>query len=249
MRVVVAGSDAGRLTPLVREIGFELDDAAPEVVISYGGDGTLLGAERDWPGVPKLAIRHASTCRKCSDHEDAVVLQRLARSELSRDVLIKVAAEAKGRRLLGLNEVCLDKAIPTSAVRYRVWIDDVPYSNEIVGDGLIVATPFGSSAYYRSITRSIFRLGIGVAFNNSTEQVDHLVLRDDERLRIVITRGPAVLCADNAPDPVRLSEGNEVEVGKAEESAVLLGIDTLLCNTCRRADGLPFNRLGGLRCL
>jgi len=246
MRIALAGQDAAELMPIVEKIGFDLDEADPEVVVTYGGDGTLLGAERKWPGVPKLAIRHNRVCHKCAYHEDEAVLTRLAAGAVSRTVLMKLEAEAKGRRLLALNDITLHKAIPTSGVRYRVWINDEAYSNEIVADGLAVATPFGSTAYYRSITRGFFRVGIGVAFNNSTEQVDHLVLREEDRLRLVVTRGPALLCADNSPDPVELDRGDEAKIGKADESAVLLAADTLLCNRCRRPEGTPFNRLGGL---
>jgi len=249
MRVALAGQDASDLLPLIRKTGLEIVEAKPDVVISYGGDGTLLGAERQWPGVPKLAMRHALACRKCPEHEDAAVLERLARSDVSQTGLIKLAGITKDDRLLAINDIVLHKAVATSGVRYRVWINDEAYSNEIVGDGLVVSTPFGSSAYYRSITHSFFREGIGVAFNNSTEQVDHLVLRETERLRLVVTRGPALLCADNAPEPVEMEEGDEATVAKAEETAVLLAGETLFCNRCRRPDGTRFNRLGGLMSL
>jgi len=246
MKVALAGRDTADLLPLIQEVGLQVDEAHPDAVVSYGGDGTFLGAERRWPGVSKLAIRHSQTCHKCSDHDDVVVLGRLAKGDLSRTVLIKLAATTKDRRLLGLNDVTLNKVSPVTGVRYRVWINEQAYSGEIVGDGLVASTPFGSTAYYRSITRSFFRVGIGVAFNNSTEQVDHLILRETDRLRLVIRRGPAILCADNSPETVRLEEGDEAWIAKADETAILLGADILFCNRCLRADGQPFNRLGGL---
>jgi NAD+ kinase len=249
LRVALAGRDTAELLPLVSELDLRIDDKDPEVVISYGGDGTLLGAEYEWPGVPKLAIRHPRSCRKCPDHEDIVVLKRLAEGDFSRTVLMKMEAHVRGQRLVGINDITLNKVVPFWGVRYRVWINGEAYSGEIVGDGVVVSTPFGSSAYYRSISRSFFRVGIGVAFNNSTEQVDHLVLRETDRIRVQITRGPSLLCADNAPNPVQLVEGEEAEIGKAEETTVLLAADTLLCTRCRRADGTLFNRLGGLTSL
>ncbi len=249
MKVALAGRDAAELRPLLREVGLIEDGQSPDVVISYGGDGTLLGTVRDWPDVPKLAIRLGRTCVKCPDHQDERVLRCLAAGHVSRTALMTIAASAKGQRLLALNDITLNKMSPVAGVRYRVWINEEPYSGEIVGDGLVVSTPFGSTAYYRSITRSFFRVGIGVAFNNSTEQVDHLVLRESDRLRLVVTRGPALLCADNAPDAIQLREGDEAIVAKAEETTILLAAETLFCNRCRRPDGTPFNRLGGLMSL
>ena len=247
MRIALTGRDSAALLPLVREMGFQLDEVHPEAVVTYGGDGTFLMAEFQWPGIPKLAIRHDATSTKCPDHQNTLVLQRLAKGEVPRTRLIKLAGSAKGRRILAINDVTLNRTSPVMGVRYRVWINDEPYSGEIVGDGLVAATPFGSTAYYRSITRSFFRTGIGVAFNNSTEQVDHLMLRETDRLRLVVTRGPAVLCGDNSPLIIELKQGEEAAIAKAEESAALLAADTLFCKRCLRADGTPFNRLGGLQ--
>jgi len=249
MKVALAGRDHAELLPLIHELGLRVDTAHPDVVISYGGDGTFLGAEFQWPGIPKVAIRHGRACSKCPNHEDGIVLQKLARGDVSRTVLMKLAGIAKGQRLLGINDITLNKVSPVAGVRYRVWINEEPYSGEIVGDGLVAATPFGSTAYYRSITRSFSRLGIGVAFNNSTEQVDHLIVRESDRLRLIVTRGPAVLCADNAPVSIQLEEGDEAAITKADETAVLLAADTLSCSHCRHLDGTPFNRLGGLQSL
>jgi NAD+ kinase len=246
MKAAVAGADGERLLPLIRKIGFEINEDRPDVVIAYGGDGTLLGSERDWPTVPKIAIRHDDTTTKCPDHDNEKVLRRLANGEVSQTTLVKLEATAKGQRLLGINDIALHHHLPTSGVRFRVWINDQAYSGEIVGDGLVVSTPFGSTAYYRSITRSFFRSGIGIAFNNTTEQVDHLVLGEDERLRVVVTRGPAVLCADNSPLMIDMQEGDEVRVAMAPERTVLLEYETLLCNKCKRLDGVTYRRLGGL---
>lgn len=246
MKVALAGRDASTLIPLIHGMGLELNESDPDVVISYGGDGTLLGAEYQWPGIPKLALRHERACIKCKDHQDGAVLQHLARNKLSRIVLTKLAGVAKGQRLLALNDVTLNRTSPVAGVRYRVWINDQPYLDEIVGDGVVVSTIFGSTAYYRSITRSFFRVGIGVAFNNSTEQIDHLVLQETDRLRLAVTRGPARLCADNTPTSILLEEGDEAAIEKADETTSLLAPDTLFCTRCRRPDGTPFNRFLGL---
>jgi len=249
MKVALAGANGEHLMPLIERLGLTLDNREPDVVVSYGGDGTLLGAERDWPGVPKLAIRRGSAVIKCPDHQDVAVLERLARGDVSQTVLLKIEALAQGKRLLAINDIGLHHSVPTSGVRFRIRVNGEPYSGEVVGDGLVIATPFGSSAYYRSITRSFFRTGLGMAFNNTTEPLDHVVLHETDQVDLVVTRGPAVLVADNAPEVITLHEGEEARIAKAPEWTVLLAIDTLLCNRCRKPDGSPFNRLGGLTSL
>jgi NAD+ kinase len=223
-RVLVLGNQVEVIRRLVREAGLEDVSEDPQVILTYGGDGLLLGSEREWPGVPKLPLRNSRHGKKCEPHQIEEALERLIRGDLRRRTYFKIRAEALGQVRMALNDVLVHNSRPTSGVRYRVWIDDREFSDEIVGDGVVVATPFGSTGYYRSITRGIFRVGIGLAFNNSTEQMDHMVLGEDSVVRVRITRGPAMLAADNRPDPIPLDDDDEVTIRRAEESAVLLSL-------------------------
>ena len=221
-RILVLGNNVESIRRLVRNKGLVDVSEDPEVILTYGGDGLLLGSERQWPGVPKLPLRNSRHGKKCEPHQIEEALERLIQGDLRRRTHIKICAEAKGQVCVGLNDVLVHNSQPTSGVRYRVWIDEKEFSDEIVGDGVVVATPFGSTAYYRSITRGIFRVGIGLAFNNSTEQVDHMVLHEDSVIRVHVTRGPAVVAADNNPEGISLDDDDEVVIRRADESAVLL---------------------------
>ncbi|MGH2571558.1 MAG: hypothetical protein ACRDGR_10045, partial [bacterium] len=209
---------------LVRAKGLEAVVEDPDVILTHGGDGLLLGSEREWPGVPKLPLRASRHGRKCEPHQIEDALDRLIRGDLGRRTFLKLRGQAQGQTLVGLNDVVVHNAQPTSGVRYRVWIDDQEFSHEIVGDGVVVATPFGSTAYYRSITRGTFRVGIGLAFNNSIEQVDHLVLSEESVIRVRITRGPAIVVADNNPHVVPLEDGDEAVIRRDDGEAVLLSL-------------------------
>jgi NAD+ kinase len=209
----------------VEEYGLSIVREKPDVVVTYGGDGILLHSEREWPGVPKLPLRNSRRGKKCEPREVREAISKLAGGELLRHEVMKLRLEAKGLSQVGLNDVIVHNARPTSSLRCRVYLDNLEFGDEIVGDGIVVSTPFGSTAYYRSITRGIFHLGIGVAFNNSIEQVDHIVLREDAVIRIVITRGPAVVVADNHPELIDLDEDEDVVIHRAPEKAIILGVD------------------------
>ena len=154
-RVLVLGKDLEDVLSVVRENGLQPVQESPEVVITYGGDGILLHSEREWPGVPKLPLRNSQRGRKCEPREVREAIAKLARGELVRRAKLR----AKGRSQVGLNDVIVHNARPTSSLRCRVFVDDHEFGHEIVGDGVVVATPFGSTAYYRSITRGIFQSG------------------------------------------------------------------------------------------
>ncbi len=224
-RILLLGRDLDVVASAARELSLEVVEERPDVVVTHGGDGLLLHSERLWPGVPKLPLRNSRRGRKCEPSEVRHALERLARGELVRRPQMKLRLEARGLHQVALNDVIVHNARPTSSLRCRVFLDGREFGDEIVGDGVVAATPFGSTAYYRSITRGIFQLGIGLAFNNSIEQVDHLVLDENTAIRIVITRGPAVAVADNHPELIALAEEDEVVIRREEGVAVLLGVE------------------------
>ncbi|MDP6460534.1 MAG: hypothetical protein QGH59_02055, partial [Gemmatimonadota bacterium] len=154
----------------------------------------------------------------------ALVLEKLACGELARTKCSKIRAEALGQSRVSLNDIMVHNANPTSGVRYRVWVDDREFGDEIVGDGVVVATPFGSSGYYRSITGGIFRIGLGLAFNNSTEQMDHIVLPESSVIRVRITRGPAMVASDNHPNTIPLERDDEVVIRRDQGHTIILGL-------------------------
>jgi NAD+ kinase len=228
LKVLLYGHNKREILPLIQDLGMRPVEADPDVVVSYGGDGTLLGAERDWPGLPKVALRDSKRCLTCSHESNGAILSHLAQGKLKRTEFIKLQAEARGLSLVCINDINLNKVHVNAGVRYRVWIDEERYApDEIVGDGLVVSTPFGSSAYYRSITHSVFRVGIGLAFNNTTEPINHLVIPEGSFIRVEITRGPAYLAADNDPRIMSVEKGDVIEIRQSAEKAVILAFDRI----------------------
>jgi NAD+ kinase len=123
-----------------------------------------------------------------------------------------------------MNEFNVHMGNINSAVRLKVWIDDEAFADgdEIIGDGVVVSTPFGSTAYFNQITRGIFYSGFGIAFKNTTELTSHLVVPDRVTIRVLITRGPAMLAYDNCPDYIKLDEGDMLAMVKHATPATIL---------------------------
>ena len=233
MRIALRGRNLEDVRPLLDPFSVQIDDDKPEVVLTYGGDGALLGAEREFPGIPKFPLRDSRSNPKCDDHDEESVLKAFFSDQLQRDHVTKVQAVTNnGYRAIGLNDVIIDRENPASAIRYRIWIDGSPYADHIVGDGLVLASPFGSSGYYRSITHSLFTIGLGLAFNNATEVVNHLVMKADSEIQVEILRGTALLFADNDMDKHRLETGDTLTLSRAQETATIIGLDVFRCSAC-----------------
>jgi NAD+ kinase len=241
LRVAVVGRHLEELHGLLRRFSIEITNEKPDVVISHGGDGSLLGAERLFPGVPKCPIRDRRMNPKCEKHTEEQILQQLVEGSLSAMELIKLeAVTSDNRRVCGINDLILSKENIASAVRFRLWLDGELYSGQIVGDGLVAATPFGSTGYYQSITHGSFRVGVGLAFNNSMDLLDHVVVAEDTRIEVELLRGPAVLLADNDPTRIGLRDGDRIIVRRRPEKTRVYGIDIFRCPDCfhLRRDGI-----------
>jgi NAD+ kinase len=232
-KLKIVGFPPESLLERVRHFGFSIVDADPDVVVAYGGDGTLMGAERDFPQVPKIGLRNDATCIKCPRHKDEAVLERLLRKDVREERLQKLLGVCGDHVMVAMNDIIFRNADPRSAVRFVVSLDGEPITEEMIGDGLVVATPFGSSAYFRSITRVVIRSGIGVAFNNCTDPLHHLVIGENERLDVDITRGPATVTSDNDPRLHPVDGNQRLSIGRAPHDARLLAADTLRCTDCR----------------
>lgn len=232
MKALLVGDQSGTISHLVREAGISIlensDSKDADFCICYGGDGTLLGAEREFPGIPKVPMRKRPEL-KTAETEFQSILHRVASGNHTITRLPKLIVTKNGAVNYAMNDVVLHNSRVVSAVRFRVEVDGLVPFQEIVGDGIVLATPFGSSAYYRAITNSVIHVGLGLAFNNSTESVNHLVISQEAQLKIIITRGPAVLAVDNNPDIWNVSDGDIIECKLSDKTAEIWEINNLLC--------------------
>lgn len=236
----VFGDDRGAVLSALDVARLPVSRKAPGLVLCHGGDGTLLRAERIWPGVPKLPVRLGWRSRLCPLHRLDAILARLVAGELARTEVPKARLLLGGMAILALNDVVVRNVRPTAAMRFRIEASGAP-TEEITGDGLVVATAFGSTGYFRSVTRRSFQHGLGVAFLNTTRPFEPLLLDGDARVEIQIVRGPGQVTWDNDERTPIVREGHSLAVETSAVAAVVVGLDALTCGECRRADGSRFN--------
>ena len=87
---------------------------------------------------------------------------------------------------------------------------------------LVYADAFGSTAYFNEVTRGVFWQGIGVAFKYTNEHTTHIIVPEDTTVRVQITRGPAVIAHDSAPEILDADTDDVLTIRRADETAVLL---------------------------
>jgi NAD+ kinase len=132
----------------------EIADAA-DLVVAIGGDGTLLYAARlvAHRDVPLIGINRGRLGfltdvlpQDILASVDAAIEGRCERDE--RSMLEARIVDAQGRIVsaLALNDVVLQKWETGRMLDFETWIDGI-YVNSHGGDGLVVASSTGSTAY------------------------------------------------------------------------------------------------------
>lgn len=200
---------------------FEIDETHPEMVICYGGDGTLLYGEREYPGIPKILIRNSKVCFLCVGGGDMSILQSVLDDDYFVKEYTKLEAIAHNQHLTALSEVVIGHKRINTALRFTASWHNTS-TDEIIADGCIVSTPIGSTGYFNSITRTSFEQGIGIAFNNPVNETPHHIVDDSTEVEVTITRGPGVLAVDNAENVIELTTGDTVQIMASTDKAYIV---------------------------
>lgn len=234
MKIALYGKNSDSIRSLVKSAKLIIDQEKPDLIISYGGDGTILTSEREFPLIPKLPIRDSKTCVKCPSHRIEQVLEKLINGNLKLVKVAKLNLNSAGQSINALNDIVLRNSTPTHAVRFRLFKNKVQAGNSVfVGDGVVFSTSFGSTGYFKSITGQSFNKDFGIAFNNLTEKVAPIYFSAKDKFEIEIVRGPALLSVDNNPEIIELKEGNKFKVEVSSEVALIYQPQSLRCKKCQ----------------
>lgn len=236
MKVLLDGKNSSDIKELVEDTGFEVVDKDPQVIISYGGDGTLLSSEREFPGIPQLPIRNSKVCKKCPEHGEEILLKKLLDGSLKIKEYSKLETEINPstssgqgvKTLLALNDFVIRNKEPMHSIRFTVSSEKL-----LIGDGIVISTLFGSTGYFKSVTGLTFEKGFGLAFNNTTEKIEPQFLSDNDQVVFKLVRGYATLSFDNSPDIYVIPEGMELIFKLSSEVAKIYELESMRCPNCK----------------
>jgi NAD+ kinase len=227
MKVAICSPEKENVKKILVKYGFQVVTKNPDFVICYGGDGTILYGERLYPAVPKLAVKTTEICRRCDygSRYLSSILEEVKKENYMIVEEMKLDAYYKNKKMTSLNEVQIHTALPIRAVRFSIFVDGKKFEN-LIGDGVIIATPFGSTGYYLATGGRPFKEGIGISFNNlHTKKIPSFTVPEDSKIKIKMIRDSALLLSDNNPKYFRLKEGDEVVVQESEEKAKFIFVE------------------------
>lgn len=191
-----------------------------DFVASFGGDGTFFKSEFLYPNIPKIYLKNSRIGKLAHDKTNEQIISHILKNDFKIIEKIKLEVSHKNKIKLAMGDILIHNKDPHTAIRMKVSLDDkLIQEDEVIGDGLLVSTQLGSTGYYKSITRSYFESdeNIGLAFNNSIDQINHIVLKKEREIKIEITRGVAEVFADNQKENWKLDKGDKLFIKVSKE--------------------------------
>ena len=164
--VAAAAPEAQAALRTLEERFVSVDPQDADVIVALGGDGFMLQTLHEYMdrGVPIFGLNRGSVGFLMNEYFDDDLPARVAAAEaVSLHPLRMTATNVDGAvaEALAINEVSLLRETRQTA-RIKVSIDGVERLSELVCDGVLVATPAGSTAYNLSAYGPIVPLGSGV---------------------------------------------------------------------------------------
>jgi NAD+ kinase len=135
-------------------VGDEEFRTRPELVVAFGGDGTMLSTSRLLAGskIPLLGVnlgkRGFLAEFSIETLEETLEDFMAGRCKIVERTLLAATFPDNGDQtpMIGLNDIVIDKTGTTRILRLETYING-DYLGTYTADGLIVATPTGSTAY------------------------------------------------------------------------------------------------------
>lgn len=200
-----------------------------DVIAAFGGDGTMLKVARRYLGRPILGLK-GGRLGFLTEPLDKQIVTRLkqGRYKIQERMRISVTlmeGEAVVRHFTALNDVVVHGAV-SRMVGLRTEVDGT-FVREYSADGVIVATPTGSTAYSLSsggpILTPTLQAILLTPLCPHKLSIRPIVVDADERVSIAVTQPrPDIRVTVDGQKESDLKEGQHVVVQRSPETTQLL---------------------------
>lgn len=186
-------------------LGVKEDFKNPDYILVLGGDGTFLGAERDYYHLQKpfVGVGFGSINfllnRAIKNPKD--LLMRMQEKNWVNFAMhgmdAEITTDEKIEKGIAFNDIYVKSVDPTGVVELELITKEYSALN-LKGDGMIIATPQGSTAYNRNAGGTILPLNsmLWCLTGICTAKPIHVAIEHQE-IFVKIKRNNAVVVTDN----------------------------------------------------
>ena len=236
---------------LVKAVTHEQFIENVDLIIVFGGDGTLLNSARQYLEyeIPILGVNMGNvgflTDLKIDNFDTTVKDILMGNFKIEERNL--VSARFNEEHLYGLNEVVIHSGAYAQLMRYRLNVNEkVVYEQR--SDGLIIATPTGSTAYSLSAGGPIIHPSLDVwtilPMLPQSLSSRPFIISSDENVEVELFDGPsesAKICVDGQDD-IDIPYGIKISISKMKKTLKLVHpVDNDFFEACREKLGWSLN--------
>ena len=216
-----------------------------DYIITIGGDGTLVRAAQMTfsSGVPLIGVNHGHLGFLCSLDEDEVIgaIDTIISGEVDIEQRMMLSGYVKRedgtttRMESALNDIVISADDATTVLKFTVYVNG-EYLYSIQGDGMIFATPTGSTAYNLSAFGPIVdpktELILMTPINAHTLGARSIVLDPGDKIELEITprrsntRESGHVTYDGTY-PVEMSVGDKLCIKKSDMKTKMIRLSEL----------------------
>ncbi len=207
-----------------------------DLVICLGGDGTVLYCARYLQdlGIPILAINLGTfgyiTEISVDEWEEAIEHYLKGKNSISRRLMVRVAVMRDGERVFsghGLNEMVVTSSGISKVINLSLAIGKT-HAGFFRSDGLIIATPTGSTGYSLAAGGPILDVDLSALIVTPvcpfTLSHRPLVISGESKVSITILKGQrtGIMLSIDGQQTFTLQEGDVIVVEKSRSKALLV---------------------------
>lgn len=211
-----------------------------ECIIVLGGDGTLLQAARDTIGrnIPLIVVNLGSLGFLAEVEKNNLVeaLYNLlednfeTEQRMMLDATVSHEDDTSYHMYPALNDITITRSGSLRIVRFDIYVNDL-FLCRWSADGIIIATPTGSTGYNMSAGGPIVEPGADLIVVTPvcahTLNARSIILRADDRIKISIAdtkTGGVLLVEANSDgyDRVPMVTGESIQIKKTEQTTTII---------------------------
>lgn len=212
-----------------------------EFALVLGGDGTIIRACKQLygTGIPALGINfgHVGYLTACGPEDAIEAINKLTAQDFNIESRIMLSGEVirEGENVfsfIALNEAALNRATLMRAFKMEIYING-KHTNTVLGDGILVSTPTGSTSYNLSAGGPILT---PTANNMVVTQIAPIYFpgsplvtdgNDEIEIRIRIdntAKSGSVAIEIDGSESFNVKDGDIIKIKRAEHNAKIIKV-------------------------
>ena len=225
-----------------KPVSEQVNVSQPDCVLVLGGDGTLLRAARNMmdKDIPLLGI-NLGTLGYLAEVESSNLesaLDQLLQDDFTREermmLVGRVEKQGVSEENYALNDIVISRCGTLQILTFQIYVNG-QFLNSYSADGIIVATPTGSTGYNMSaggpIVEPCARLLLLTPICPHTLNTRSIILAPEDEIRIEIPQGrdgqmQTVEANFDGSHKITLQTGDHIVIRKAVKTTGILKLNT-----------------------